>query len=265
MEPLLSVERVTFSYDGTRTILREVSLPIRPGELVVLLGPNGAGKSTLLNCIAGLLSPASGRVVLGEEEVRRIPPNRFARQVAYVPQTLTSVYAFQVRDYIAMGRAPHLGLFRRPGREDLERVDRAMEDLGIAHLARKPCTQLSGGERQMVSVCRAVVQEPRLILFDEPTSALDFGNQARTISLIKRLSLRGYAVLMTTHNPDHAVMLDGTVGVLDREGRLRTGSAEEIVTEELLSRVYRIPVVISHVERAGRKACLTALEPAQAE
>ena len=125
MEPLLSVERVTFSYDGTRTILREVSLPIRPGELVVLLGPNGAGKSTLLNCIAGLLSPASGRVVLGEEEVRRIPPNRFARQVAYVPQTLTSVYAFQVRDYIAMGRAPHLGLFRRPGREDLERVDRA--------------------------------------------------------------------------------------------------------------------------------------------
>lgn len=115
MEPLLSVERVTFSYDGTRTILREVSLPIRPGELVVLLGPNGAGKSTLLNCIAGLLSPASGRVVLGEEEIRRIPPNRFARQVAYVPQTLTSVYAFQVRDYIAMGRAPHLGLFRRPG------------------------------------------------------------------------------------------------------------------------------------------------------
>ena len=178
---------------------------------------------------------------------------------------MPSVYAFQVRDYIAMGRAPHLGLFRRPGREDLERVDRAMEDLGIAHLARKPCTQLSGGERQMVSVCRAVVQEPRLILFDEPTSALDFGNQARTISLIKRLSLRGYAVLMTTHNPDHAVMLDGTVGVLDREGRLRTGSAEEIVTEELLSRVYRIPVVISHVERAGRKACLTALEPAQAE
>ena len=104
-----------------------------------------------------------------------------------------------------------------------------------------------------------------MILLDEPTAHLDYGNQLRALKLIKSLSRRGFGVIVTTHNPDHAVMLDGTVGVLDREGRLRTGSAEEIVTEELLSRVYRIPVVISHVERAGRKACLTALEPAQAE
>ncbi len=260
MEDLLSVDDVTFSYDGRRTILNDVSFSIRKSELMVLLGPNGAGKSTLLNCIAGLLKPASGKVMLGSEEVQHLTPAQLASRIAYVPQTLTSVYAFRVRDYIAMGRAPHLNLFAKPGAKDMQIVDEAMESLEISHLAGKACTQLSGGERQMVSVCRAVVQEPELILFDEPTSALDFGNQARTISLIRKLSKRGFAILMTTHNPDHAIMLDGKVGVLDRNGKLLTGPVNDIVTEEILSEVYRIPVVISYAEKANRLACLTKID-----
>lgn len=255
---ILSASGVTFSYDGERTILKDVDMCIAPGELLTLLGPNGAGKSTLLNCLAGVCVPESGRVELLGEDIRQMAPRDIAQAIAYVPQQGTSTYGYRVRDYIAMGRAPHKNVFQKPGAQDMDIVDNAIELLGIQKLAEKAYTHLSGGERQLVNVCRALAQQPRIILFDEPTSALDFGNQVKVLRMVKELSQQGYAIVMTTHNPDQPVLLGGRVALLDRSGALKTGKPSSLLTTESLSELYDVDLRVFHSEELGRTVCSSA-------
>ena len=156
---------------------------------------------------------------------------------------------------VLMGRAPYISTMRLPGEEDRQIARDAMEQMCITHLARRPFTELSGGERQQVMIARLLTQQPRLILMDEPTSALDFGNQQRTIRMIRDLSRRGFAVIMTTHDPDHAVMLGDKVGTIDREGRFLFGPADEIITSETLSRLYNTDILVEYIPSFGRKVC----------
>ena len=135
-------------------------------------------------------------------------------------------------------------------------VDDAMARLGITHLAKKPYTQISGGERQLVNVCRAIVQQPRVILFDEPTSALDYGNQIKVLRMVKGLREQGYAIIMTTHNPDHPILLGGRVAILDRAGRLSCGSVEKLMTEERLSALYDVDLRVLRIDELGSDACM---------
>ena len=255
---LVDVHGVNFAYPGHSQVLHDVTFSVEPGELVTLLGPNGAGKSTLLNCIMNLLTPQSGSVCLDGRDNRHMEHREIARMVAYVQQTVEVTFGFTVRDYTVMGRTPFLKMYTPPSDEDYALVDDALERLGIIHLSQRVYSELSGGQRQLVDVARAIVQQPRLILFDEPTSALDYGNQIKVLKMVDELSRAdGFAAIMTTHNPDHPILLDSSVCLLGRDGRLRKGSVDEIMQEEILDEVYQAQLIIRDVPDAGRRVCMT--------
>ena len=255
--PMLRVEGIDFAYPDRANTLNDVSFEVAAGELVTLLGPNGSGKSTLLNCVMHLHEPQRGCVKLDGVPVRELSHREIARAVAYVPQTVNVTFAYDVRDYVAMGRAPFLKMYESPGPQDYELVDAALGRLGIAELSDRPYPELSGGQRQLVDVARALAQGPRLILFDEPTSALDYGNQVKVLRMISELSREGYAIVMTTHNPDHPILLGSSVCLLDRTGHLEKGGVDEIMQEDRLERVYECGLMIREVPDAGRRVCIT--------
>ena len=254
----LQVKGIDFTYHGeTRPTLRNVTLTVSEGELITLLGPNGAGKSTLLNCMAGFLQPQTGSIMLDGMDIRSMNAREISRQIAYVQQNPTVTFSHTVREYIAMGRAPYLGMLQRPSEADYRLVDETIERMDIERLTCKNYNQLSGGERQLVNVCRAIVQQPKLILFDEPTSALDYGNQIRVLRMIRRLADDGFAILLTTHNPDHPFQLRGTICTLSRDGHLKSGSAEELMTEPYLNEMYKSRLKIRYFDEEKRMICIS--------
>ena len=256
MTPLLEVKNASFHYQSGQPIFEDVSFSIQRGDLFTILGPNGAGKSTLLNCIANLLKLPQGEIMLDGKNIKDLPIREVARKVAYVSQDNRLAYGYSVRDYIVMGRAPHLGMFYQPQKGDYEMVDAAIEEMGMGHFAHKAMTQISGGERQQACIARAIVQTPELILFDEPTSALDYGNQLKTLRMIKRLSQRGYAIIMTTHNPDQPILLDGYAGILGRDGRMEIGTVGDTLSEQRLSALYGIELKMIFIDEVQRAACI---------
>jgi len=256
----LEIRQGAFRYHDGPVIFEDVSFSLRAGQVFCILGPNGAGKSTLLNCLANLFPLQKGEILLNGQPMHTLSRREVAQWIGYVPQSQDPTYGYTVRDFVVMGRAPYISTMQLPKQEDFEKADQALEIMGIEHLRDRPYTDISGGERQQATIARVIAQEPKIILMDEPTSSLDFGNQLRTIRMIRSLAQRGYAVVMTTHNPDHAIMLDDTVGVLDREGRMTAGLARQVLTEQLLSSVYRVDVKIVHVDAVDRDACLTKME-----
>ena len=147
-------------------------------------------------------------------------------------------------------------MFSKPGKRERGEARAALHELGIEHLAERPYTGISGGERQKAAIARAIVSKPRAVLFDEPTAHLDYGGQLLVLRIIKELSEKGFAVVMTTHNPDHALLLGGQAALFDDGGALICGSAGEVVTQENLSKIYNTGVRIEYIESAGRKACI---------
>ena len=257
MAAIIEVRDASFHYHAGYPIFEHVSFTVERGQIMTLLGPNGAGKSTLLNCIAGLAAPSSGQILIDGEDVAGLSPKQIARRLAYVPQTIKPTYGYSVREYMVMGAAPRVGMFETPGPEEYERVEKAIDALDLRNLADRTVAHLSGGERQRVAIARAIVQDPIAILFDEPTSALDYGNQIRVLRTASELLERGYAIVMTTHNPDHPILLGGQVAILDHEGRLTVGPVEEAVTEERLSELYGVALRLVNVPEVDRVACLT--------
>lgn len=254
---ILEVENLSYRYQkAVSPILRDVSFQLDSGEIMTILGCNGAGKSTLLNCLGNVFTPTSGRILLGGEDLRAMNLRKAARMIGYVPQNHTAVYSYTVRDFIVMGRAPHLGILQSPGEKDYEIADQVIKELGIVRLADKAYTEISGGERQQALIGRAIVQQPKIILFDEPTNHLDYGNQLRMLRMVRKLAKKGYAVLMTTHMPEHAMLLGGKTAILDRKGMLHVGNAEEVINEKAMDEIYQIKVKIVYAPEVGRKICV---------
>ena len=181
-----------------------------------------------------------------------------AQLIGYVPQNHAPVYDYSVRDFIVMGRAPHLGMLEKPSGKDYAIVDEVIQELGIEKLADKAYTQISGGERQEAMIGRAIAQQPEIIMFDEPTNHLDYGNQLRMVHKIKNLSKKDYTVIMTTHMPDHAMMIGGKTAILGRDGTLKVGKTEEIITEKKLEELYQVKTRIVYIPEVGRKVCVVA-------
>lgn len=256
---LLDVKAITFAYQGGETILQKVSFSLEAGQILSIIGPNGAGKSTLLHCLIGQLTPTTGEILVQGRPLYRMSRQEIARFIGYVPQDQNPVFGYDVRTFVVMGRTPYISTFRMPSKEDYRRADAVIEEMGIGHLANRPYTEISGGERQQAAIARVVVQEPRIVILDEPTSALDFGNQIRALHLVERLSKRGYGVIMTTHNPDHAIMVGGQVAALDRHGQLSVGPVAEIIRPDRLSAMYQVSVKVPYVAEVDRNACLTNL------
>ena len=255
---IYEVENLNFTYPGgNRKILDDVSLTLAEGEIMSVLGPNGAGKSTLLNCLAALSKPDSGTIKLAGRPIETLKVKEIASTIGYVPQNHVPAFSYTVLNFVLMGRAPKIGMFERPSKEDVDAAMKVICEMGLEALAEKPYTEISGGERQQATIARAVVQKPKAILFDEPTAHLDYGNQLKTLRMIKNLSDKGYAVIITTHNPDHAILLGGTAAILDSNGKLRTGKCSEVITEEALRSVYNTDLKLMYIEEMGRMACIS--------
>lgn len=254
---IYEIKDLRFRYPGTeREVLCGIDLDIERSDVLSILGPNGAGKSTLLGCMMNLNHPSSGSVSVGGRNISVMTARELAARVSFVPQNIRPVFGYTVLEFVTMGRAPMISALGRPGEKDREAAMEALEKMGIGQLAGRPFTEISGGEMQQATIARAIVRKPEVILFDEPTAHLDFGNQLRTLRVIKRLSEEGYTTVITTHNPDHAIMLGGRAAILDRNGKLLSGSTEEIVNEENLSTIYNSELKIRYIEEAGRRVCL---------
>ncbi len=238
---------------GSRKILDGVDFGFGRGELVSLLGGNGAGKTTLLRILLGLLSPKSGMVTLGGAPLASLGRRGFAQKVAYVPQAHVAPFPYRAREIVALGRAPAVGLFGRSGAHDAEVAEAALAMLRISHLAERDYTTLSGGERQLVMIARALAQGAKLLVLDEPMAGLDYGHQLRLLSHLRRLVDEGFGLLMTTHHPDQARLASTRIATLV-EGRIACdGRPEEALTRETIRRLYGVdPAIIFHeIERSG--------------
>ncbi|GJE25533.1 ABC transporter ATP-binding protein [Methylobacterium organophilum] len=254
---MLSVEGLSFGYPG-RTVGRDVSFALKAGEVLCLLGPNGGGKTTLFKTVLGLLPAQAGRVSLDGQDIARWSRAQVARALAYVPQAHAAFFPFSVREVVLMGRASRLPPFASPGPSDHAAAEQALARLGIGHLAGRIYTEISGGERQMALIARALAGEPRILVMDEPTASLDFGNQARVLSQVRRLAARGIAVILSTHDPGHAFLCADRVLAL-HEGRLAAaGPPAETVTPEILRRLYGVEVTVAPLP-GGLAACAPVL------
>ncbi|OPY54623.1 MAG: Cobalamin import ATP-binding protein BtuD [Methanosaeta sp. PtaU1.Bin112] len=256
----IRIDEVSMTY-GSSKILDSVSLSIGKGSVVTMVGPNGCGKTTLLKIINNLLKPDKGRVLVEGMEVNSMPSHRLARIMGYVPQGHRISFPFKVRDVVITGRMPYISAFSSPKREDLERTEQALSLVGISGLADQPYTQISGGERQLVMIARAMVQQPSVLLLDEPTSYLDFKNQISTLKMIKEISRnRGVTVVMTLHDPNHALMFSDEIVLLRKlngsreENVIAFGSPNETMTPQNIQAAYGMEVEILDVR--GRKLLL---------
>lgn len=250
MTPLaITLADIHFRYDGRDVALFEkLSLEIPPGSITAVLGPNGAGKSTLLHLILGLLTPAAGTVLLAQRPRRSYSRRELGRLVGLVAQEEAIPFNFTVQEYVLLGRAPHLKLLETPRPQDLEAARQSLARVGAADMAARPLQTLSGGERQLVLLARALAQSPRILLLDEPTAHLDLGNKGRVLQLVRDMVSDGVTAIFTTHEPDIAAALADTV-VLMRAGQvLAAGPLDEIFTSENLSRTYDVPVRVLQVE-----------------
>ncbi|QQO07760.1 ABC transporter ATP-binding protein [Breznakiella homolactica] len=233
----LSVRDCGFSY-GKKEVFRGVTFSVEPGTLCGLFGPNGSGKSTLFKCCLNLLKPREGSIYTGGTDVSRLSAGELARRAAYVPQEHNPPFPFLVRDMVLMGRVAHSsGLFGvRP--RDRNAAEEAMERLGIRELAEEPCTRLSGGQRQLVLIARAIAQDTPLVLLDEPTSSLDFRNQLLIWRILRDLAGSGKAVLACVHDPNHVVWFCDRAAVMHSRGLAAWGPPETVMVPELLRRLY---------------------------
>jgi iron complex transport system ATP-binding protein len=263
MSVQIEAQNITFSYthDMEKCIFREVSFAVHTGDVLCLLGPNGTGKSTLLKCLINILHVQRGQILLNERNLLEFKLPDIAKRIGYVPQGLTSAFPFRIKDIIVMGRAPHLSLLASPSRSDMDRAYRAMETVGLIHLAERPCNSVSGGEWQLALIARALVQEPQILLLDEPTSHLDMGNQMKILRVIKHLAEEGMTIIMASHFPDHAFLVANRVAILKRGQIDQIGAPEDVITEESLKSTYGIQVrIISLGDEGRQKACFATLE-----
>lgn len=258
---MLEVSSLSCGY-GSKTIVHDADLTIEPGQTLCLLGPNGSGKTTLFKTILGFLKPMGGKIFSSGRDMLKMNRRELAREIAYVPQSHTTAFPFRVFDMVTMGRTAHMGTFASPSRHDRIKASGALESLGVSHLAAKPYTEISGGERQMVLIARAIAQEAKMVIMDEPSSNLDFGNQVKVLTQIRKLSSLGVGVLLTTHFPEHALLCADHVAIM-HDGQVRVaGSPHETITEKCLKEIYGVEArVLDWIGENGvqTRACVPVL------
>ena len=243
---MLEVRDLHAGYDD-KEFVHGVSFDVADGEFCCIIGANGCGKTTLLKNLLGLIKPFSGTVMMNGADVLAMSEREMARHFAYIPQAHTPPFPFAVRDVVLMGRTPHMGRLSVVSPNDRRIAWRALVHLGIENLAEATYTDLSGGQRQLVLIARALTQEPELLIMDEPTASLDFGNQQLVLSRMKSLARAGMAVIMVTHDPDHALYCADRVVVMQEGSILLDGSPDEAITTETLQRIYQTHVQVLDV------------------
>lgn len=245
---MLAVENVVCGYHPGQPVIGPLSFQVKKGEIVCILGPNGVGKTTLFKTVLGILKPLDGRILLKGRDTTTYSIKEFARTAAYVPQGHIPPFPYDVLDVVVMGCNPNMNEFSSPRESDFRMARQMLDRMGISHLANRDYTELSGGERQMVMIARALAQDTELLVMDEPTSHLDYGNETRVLAQVKRLSGLGYTIIMITHVPGHAFLCADQVVALGRDGFFAAGQPEDVLTEENLSLLYGVDVQLAEVE-----------------
>ena len=254
VHPMLAVRELAYGF-ASRNVGHGVTFTLDAGETLAVLGGNGAGKTTLFRTVLGLLPARSGDIDVEGAPLGSLSAAQRAMRIAYVPQHHVPAYAFSVTEAVLMGRAAHIGTFARPGRHDRRAVVEALEALGIASLAARPVTEISGGERQLVMIARALAQQASILVLDEPTASLDFGNRVRVLRELDRLRARGMTILFSTHEPDQA-LAHADRALLLADGRvLALDSVTRALTAANIERLYGTPVRLFPLP-AGRYACV---------
>lgn len=242
----IEVQNLTFSY-GKQPALREVSFSVQKGTLTAVLGANGAGKSTLFRCLLGLLTPQAGEIRLSGRPLSAYSRREAAGKLAYIPQSSEPIFNYTVLDTVLMGTTGTMNVLQRPGRRQQEAAMQALQRLGIEALAQRGIGTISGGERQLALIARALVQNAEILIMDEPTANLDFGNQQRVLAQIRALTACGYTVLLSTHNPEHALHYAHRVLALQDGHIAADGPTETALTPQLLQTLYGIQAILAEV------------------
>jgi iron complex transport system ATP-binding protein len=246
---MLEVNGISFFYKPERMILEDISFQVDKGDILCLLGPNGTGKTTLLRCLLGFSKMKSGSIRIdGKDMSSSVSSRRRARMMAYVPQSSGITFPYEAFEVVLMGRLSHLSLGGSPTAKDRSVAREAMERMGILELEHTLFQELSGGERQMVLVARALAQQSAILVMDEPTANLDYGNQVKMLRVIKKLSAQGYTVLMTSHFPEHAFLACSRVVMMQGGYIMAQGTPEEVVTSDSLSLLYQTPVCVTETD-----------------
>jgi iron complex transport system ATP-binding protein len=250
---MLEIKQATFGYKShaeRKIVLEDFDLTLDKGQLICLLGANGAGKTTVFKTILGQLPPLQGQLLLDGAPLSAMDPRTRARKIAYVPQQHVPPFPYTVRQVVEMGRCVHIGTFSAPSSQDQKIAEKMLERLGILDLRHCFYTELSGGERQLVLIARALAQEADYLLLDEPTASLDYGNQAKLLREIGNLTADGIGVCMILHDPEQALALDRDAAViLDRQHALH-GRARDLITPDLLRRLYGVQAEL-HIWQAA--------------
>lgn len=257
----VEIQKLCYAYAGCR-VLNQVSLSLSRGEMVSVLGPNGAGKSTLLKCLIGALTPCEGSVVIDGRDIRRLSPRELASYMAYIPQAHYPAFSYPVEEMVLMGTTAHVGAFSSPGAKERRLVSQALERVGAQRLAGRRFASLSGGERQLVLIARALAQQARLMILDEPAANLDLGNRALVLSLLRSLTREGYCVLTTTHDPEHAYLYSSRIVALQNGRVMADGRPKDVVIQRVVDALYGPGYAVEslHHDRARVLLPLNALE-----
>ena len=257
---MIDVRNVTFGYNG-KPVFRDIHLSVVQGEVFCLLGPNGCGKTTLLDCILGLLTPQKGKIMVQGENLSSCASSHIPKSMAYVPQNHESTFPYSATDMVLMGRAAHIPFFSTPRPEDLRIARQSLDRVGMADMAERPYTLLSGGERQLVIIARALAQKTPVIIMDEPTAHLDFRHEFIVLETIMNLvRSQNLAVIMATHFPNHAFYFESReiptrVALLHKGNFLAIGRPREVLTSDTIRTVYGIDSNIVSFDNNGTSQC----------
>ena len=237
---MIDVKELSFKYQRKgKLVLDKLNFSCEKGTVNVLIGLNGSGKTTLIKILAGLFENYQGEVFIDSENLKGLSIKERAKKMAYVAQRSNAVDDFPVLDYLLFGTVNKMNFYQSPKEEDKKRVLDCAKQFGVTHLLDKKLGEISGGERQKVSICAAIVQDTKLVILDEPTSALDIKNQHAVLSIIKRIAKeQGKTFILSSHNPNHALYLSSYVFLLRHGKIMAQGQAEDIINIEALKTVY---------------------------
>ncbi len=263
---MLEVVNLKFFYNPEKIILKDISFTVGRGDILCLLGPNGTGKTTLLRCLLAINKPQGGSIRMDGDDITKTKAKKRAKYMAYVPQAVSMAFPYEGREVVMMGRTAHFAFGAGPGEKDRLICDQALKQLGILELADRQFNQMSGGERQMILVARAIAQQAEVLVMDEPTANLDYSNQIRILQIVSELAEQGYSIIMTTHFPDHAFLACNHVALM-RDGMiLKQGAPYEVIVSDNLTELYQTQVFVTEVILPGdntTKVCVPIIKKAE--
>lgn len=242
---MVELKNCYYRYPGKKMLLKDISFSLDKNEIMAVLGKNGTGKTTMLKCLTGILKWEKGQTFIDGKSINL---KDGMNEIGYVPQGHNLPFPYTVSEMISMGRAKHIGIFSMPSKRDMIKVDEIIEEIGIQDLKDCSCTELSGGQLQLVYIARALVSNPKLLILDEPESHLDFKNQLMVMKLIRRLAdEKDLACIINTHYPDHALKISDKTLLLG-DGNYLTGNTNELITEDNIKKYFDVDAkIISYV------------------